>query len=366
MAFFSTYSLNHLTYMANSAIENTLAGRGFYTRFTKSDNQLIYRSSRAYESVLAHNATRLGLQLAEHYTNLASEIVGNTFTGALSRVGHRAVNKVFKDLKEEQEANRKNAMSRESLLEKRKVYSTNLISEGQKIDDDLGMIRTKEGHQIIATNPYGVKVPEALIMWYDENYQMSVIYKNGNDSRTIQTSTMFVIDINAQVSHNTSKNIILTKVEGRDFTRKELVSGGDFMFTINGVINSNMMDVYPEVAVKKLIQLCKYNGVINVSHLMFKQFGVNKVIIQDFKLNPPENKNEQPYSISCVAVEPDEDTMVKEDTIEILNRQIADNSKDGWYRALLDQKAKDQKANEEEREKREREILRRKWLYNHI
>ncbi|MCD8080129.1 MAG: DUF6046 domain-containing protein [Bacteroides sp.] len=51
------------------------------------------------------------------------------------------------------------------------------------------------------------------------------------------------VDLQPQVKVTTKNNVVLTQVQGRDYTRKELVSGGDFEISINGLITSRYSDV---------------------------------------------------------------------------------------------------------------------------
>ena len=53
------------------------------------------------------------------------------------------------------------------------------------------------------------------------------------------------VDLGPQVQLSSKNNIVLTTVQGRDYTRKEFISGGDLEFTINGRITSKYPDVYP-------------------------------------------------------------------------------------------------------------------------
>ena len=137
----------------------------------------------------------------------------------------------------------------------------------------------------------------------------------------------------------------MTTVQGRDYTRKELVSGGDLKFQINGTMVSDEVGVYPDSQVRKFIQMCQYGGVIKINHLLFKQFNVNQIIITDYSLGDSEYKNEQPYTFSCVAVEPDEDVKVSQDTIAILNNEIQASPMNKWYKLILDDKLAEIAAN---------------------
>lgn len=119
------------------------------------------------------------------------------------------------------------------------------------------------------------------------------------------------IDFQPQVQVSSKNNIVLTTVQGRDYTRKEFVSGGDLEITINGKITSKYPDVYPEGEVSKFLKLMNYKGVINCGNTILRQFNITQMIVLNYSVPAPEYRNVQPYTISCVAVEPS-------DAIEII------------------------------------------------
>ena len=63
-----------------------------------------------------------------------------------------------------------------------------------------------------------------------------------SQTRKIEPNTDYglvtFVDLHPEVSVSSKNNIILTTVQGRDFTRKEFISGGDFEITITGKITS--------------------------------------------------------------------------------------------------------------------------------
>jgi len=350
------------------ATDNILSSRSFYTRFKESsDGTLIYQSKRAYDSVLVHTAKQLGFQLAEHYANMATEFLSTQARYGLQWLfGHKRVRQAVEKAKTESAARQAEIkQSREAADKIRKKQAENvksIIEAGEKVDDGLGVVTLEGGTTAEAINPYGIKVPEALMLYYNTENSISYTIQQGKETKQFQSKTLLFFDINAQVSQSTSKNIVLTKVQGRDYTRKELVSGGDILFTVNGMVNSNQPGVYPEGEVKKLIQLCQYNGVVKINHLLAKQFGVTQVIIQDFKLGTQECKNEQPYTMTMVAVEPDEDVTVTKDTIMLINDVLAGTDMAGWYQALLTAKAEQAQTGASD-PTRNKKLL---WLANNI
>lgn len=276
--------------------------------------EVIYRNNRAYKSVLVHVAKQLAM----------SEIEGQ-------------INKLFPKYQRYLEKT-----LRKTVLEQQKSNQVQLIRNRESQMKEWGRITADGGHTIIAKGKYGNAVPESLMLFYDGDTDILVEDvkivgdKQVKDSYT--TKTICFIDINPDVAIQSSKNIVMTTVQGRDYTRKELVSGGDLNFTVTGEIVSNEEGVYPENDVKKFIQIMQYGGVVNVNHFQFKQFNVDKIIIKDFNMQNQEFKNIQPYTFTCVAVEPDEDVVVKSDTIAVINREIEVSPMSKWYKLILNNK----------------------------
>lgn len=114
------------------------------------------------------------------------------------------------------------------------------------------------------------------------------------------------VDLQPAVQVSSKNNLVLTTVQGRDYTRKELISGGDMEIAITGKITSKYPEVYPEAEVSKFLKLMQYKGVINCENTILRQFKISQIIIQNYSLGTPEYRNVQPYSLTCVAVEPSE------------------------------------------------------------
>lgn len=114
------------------------------------------------------------------------------------------------------------------------------------------------------------------------------------------------VDLGPQVQVSSRNNILLTQVQGRDYTRKEYISGGDLEITVNGKITSKYPDVYPEAEVSKFIKLVQYKGVIECDNTILRQFNISQLIIQGYMFPATDCRNVQPYSLTCVAVEPSE------------------------------------------------------------
>lgn len=116
-------------------------------------------------------------------------------------------------------------------------------------------------------------------------------------------------------------------MQGRDYTRKELVSGGDLEININGKITSKYPDVYPESEVSKFLKLMQYRGVINCDNTILRQFKITRLIVLNYSLTPSDCRNIQPYTLTCVAVEPSEAIKLKIAGQEEVDRSISDVNK---------------------------------------
>lgn len=119
------------------------------------------------------------------------------------------------------------------------------------------------------------------------------------------------VDLQPAVQVSSKNNIVMTQVQGRDYTRKEFISGGDLEVSINGKITSKYPDVYPEAEISKLLKMVQYKGVIECDNTVLRQFKIDKLIILNYTLPQTDCRNIQPYMLSCVAVEPSESIQLK-------------------------------------------------------
>lgn len=284
-----------------------------YRYLKKKDGNLKYINNRGYGNVFIHVAKQTAMQLIEQQVN-----------ALFPRYQRYLESKLRDTVLEQQDANLKK-----------------LIEAGEKVNKDFGSIEVS-GHKIIAKNKYGDLIPEALMLYYESNKEIEVqdvVVQNGKSVETsYKTKTVCFIDLIASVTMQSSKNLVLTQVQGRDFTRKELVSGGDLTFSVSGKMVGNDRGVYPENDVRKFIQLAQYGGVIKVNHFLFQQFNIEQILIKDFNFGASDRKNEQPYNFTCVAVEPDEDVSIIADTIGVLNAEIAISPMNKWYKFILNNK----------------------------
>lgn len=300
---------NNVALSTSSGVVSAIPALGNYLRSLKRHSVLKYSSSRAYKNVELFEAQRIAFREASNY---ARQLITKPLTTALEKA------------------------KQENQKIQQAAYKT-LIEEGKKsldIEDLPLTCADKSIYYYQAKDIAGERVPEALFLSYegDEPYSLT---NNEEGGTTYNVLTVFHCDITPNVSMNSDKNIVLTRVQGRDYSRKELISGGDLSFTVEGEINSNKMGVYPAAAVARFIKIMQYNGIIDVSHFMFNSLNVSRIVIQDYSLSKPTYKNIQPYKFSCVAVEPDEDVKLQADTIGVINSEIVSAQQSGWFKSLL-------------------------------
>lgn len=328
-----------------------------------NQGDLKYVSQSAYKSVLVYAAKRLAMSALEHELN-----------SLMPKYEKWALNKRMENIRKQQKENRQTLIQNGEKSTEGFGYIEIDISNANWTDRDsaTNQASVPKKHKVIAKTKYGTPIPEALILSYDLNEDESPIqftdihwvstddtysvkkkstweqlYNPGTEIQhkpagkkviTYSTRTVFHIDLAPRVTMNSSKNVILTQVQGRDYSRKELVSGGDMTYSVSGSIVSDEEGVYPTEAVKRFIKIMQHNGIINVNFLTFGLLGVKRIIIKDFSLDAPEYKNIQPYSFTCVAVEPDDVIKLKSDTIATINRELSESPLDKWTKLILDNK----------------------------
>lgn len=169
-------------------------------------------------------------------------------------------------------------------------------------------------------------------------------YKNGIISDSIKSDHLVWYDTTALINLSSDKNLVLTQVSGRDYSRKELVSNGDLNFSVSGHIVSDIPDIYPNEEVQKLRQILQYKGIVEVNNEFLDQWGIKKIVIKSFNFPSSEGKKAvQDYSFEAVGIQPDTEANVTEDTVQMIDYEIAaqtDNSTSlGWKDILSSQLA---------------------------
>lgn len=306
------------------------------------DRSIEYKSRSAYKSVLVHVAKQLAMSTLEGELN-----------DLLPKYQRHVRDKSIQAVREQQIAN-----------------TTKLIENGKASTAGFGQVECEGGHILMAKDKYGTPVPEALILSFalstdqekihysdvkisQASYEMKkkktleklwnpgteiITHKAEIQDDSFDSLTVVHIDLAPKVTMSSTKNVVCTQVQGRDFTRKELVSGGDMTYTVNGSIVSDQPGVYPTEAVKRFVKIMQYNGIVDVNYITFGLLGITKVIIKEFSLGEAQYKNIQPYTFTCVAVEPDDAITLGADTITAVNEELKASKWDSWYHTILQNK----------------------------
>ena len=230
---------------------------------------------------------------------------------------------------------------------------TKLIKNAQKNDDaKYGVMKVNNGkNSVVAYDIYGNKCIDAIMLGIpvkDPIQYSTTVNKKTNSGNALDlgsnkpfpSDTLVWYDPTALVTINSDRNLIITKVQGRDYSRKELVSNGDINFTVTGHILSNMPEVYPAADVQKFIQIMQYKGIVKVNNLILDQFHIDGIVIKDFSLSPKEGyKSQQDYTFNAVGIMPTEEVKVTEDTINVIDNSLkkAAKEKSPWQKLLDNQ-----------------------------
>lgn len=91
---------------------------------------------------------------------------------------------------------------------------------------------------------------------------------------------------------NQPKNIVTTKVAGKNGTVKEYISDGDYEISVTGMITSKYNNVSPQESdanyIAAIMAILKANVAIPVSSNFLTMFGIDSVVVMDYKLNQIE------------------------------------------------------------------------------
>lgn len=132
-------------------------------------------------------------------------------------------------------------ISEQQAVAKKKSYTDTIV--GRIVADFLELTINKEGN------------------YYDT--------KTGKVEPNSKYGEVEFIDLQPMVQVSSKNNIVMTQVQGRDFTRKEFISGGDLEVSINGKITSKYPDVYPEVMYMNLLPEFHFFIFISKDTLLF-------------------------------------------------------------------------------------------------
>lgn len=270
--------------------------------------------------------------------------------GGIFNVAARAlVGGVVSEISSEAISQYKTLIGGKKLDTKRIAAQTQLeqLMDAQSIEETTyGVIAVNDGNDCVeAYDDWGNVCHDALMLAIPvaKKIKMTVQKIKNGKPRSIEINSDHLVwyDTTALINLSSDKDLILTRVTGRDYSRKELVSNGDLNFSVSGHISSNMPDIYPTNEVQKFRQIMQYKGIIEINNEFLDQWGVNKIVIKSFSLPSGEGKKSvQDYSFEAVGIQPDAEANVTEDTISIIDYTIqeeTDNSESLAWKDILKQ-----------------------------
>lgn len=253
-----------------------------------------------------------------HYFSKNKEILKRAAIQTVSQLAYgtlRSYPRYLKYLEQKQIDKYLQTKSQTSIANKSGQYYK-LISEQQAVAEKKKYTDSVVGHVI--KDYLELKISEEGVYFDSQSGKVEPNSKYGLVS---------FVDLQPQVQISSKNNILLTTVQGRDYSRKELISGGDLEINISGKITSKYPEVYPESEVNKFIKIIRYKGVIDCDNTILRQFNISRLIILNYTFPSSEYRNIQPYTISCVAVEPSEAVELKLAEQEKVDGSIADKNK---------------------------------------
>jgi len=334
------FSLNNLAITATNSAMTAAMGRLFDTLQSKIANGGRDSNCKFYYS--GPGAGGSILQVA------TKGIVG----GAVSALKDEAVN-AFNSLL--------NGKKKDELADG-EAWSKRVEQKNYEDKKLYGYFPVNDNGGVLALDDWGCRSTEALMLGIETDkdvkvYQEYYTYESYQDEKDKKyyakpgqmqknevTGKMLVwYDTTAIISINSDKNMVISRVQGRDYSRKELVSNGDIKFSVSGQITSGMPDVYPASEVKKFIKVMQYKGIVKVNNQILDQFGIEHIVITDFSLNSKEGyKSVQNYTFNAIGLQPTYEAEITDDTIKIIeqkpmNYDSADDN--GWETMIKNQLA---------------------------
>lgn len=214
---------------------------------------------------------------------------------------------------------------------------------------------------VYALDDWGCIAPDALMLgikldkpikvyqlWYEYNSRKDEngkYYEKKPKSKENEFDSDHLVwyDTTALITINSDKNMAITRVQGRDYSRKELISNGDIKFSVTGQITSGKPDVYPAKEIKKFIKAMQYKGIVKINNQVLDQFGITHIVITDFAITPKEGfKSVQNYTFNAIGLQPEKEIEIKSDTIRFIEQKTIntkDKEESAWVSMLKNQLA---------------------------
>lgn len=131
----------------------------------------------------------------------------------------------------------------------------------------------------------------------DFNYE--VIDNRGK--KQIKKHTHFSFSPTTLIDVSMQKNIVITSVQGRSGTIKELVSNGDYVVRIRGLLVGKG-NTYPKEQLQNLVELVNLPVSFPVQNDFMTWLGVYRLVVQSFDFPSLEGfANVQPFVLNCLS-----------------------------------------------------------------
>jgi hypothetical protein len=101
------------------------------------------------------------------------------------------------------------------------------------------------------------------------------------------------------------KNMVVTEIQGRDGSIKELIANKDYTIQINGFLVSNKVNTAPINEKNALIKICNAKASIEVISSFLNDFGIYNMVIQNYSLAESQGKRSTiEFTLSCLSDTP--------------------------------------------------------------
>ena len=182
-------------------------------------------------------------------------------------------------------------------------------AKSQTVDKLFGMkvppaLQGRSGEFAVASvsylgTPILMPVQFGTINWRERNKLTGKI-----DDAKIEND--YVLPATTVVELTRQKRIAKTDVQGRDTSVKELISNGDWMIKIRGlVINEANPYEYPEDEMKVMHRFCEAKTSIPVTCKLLQWFEINELVVENYSFPRMEGyPGVQPFELDCLSDEP--------------------------------------------------------------
>jgi hypothetical protein len=101
---------------------------------------------------------------------------------------------------------------------------------------------------------------------------------------------------------NREKNMVITDIQGRDGSIKELIANKDFTIQISGYLLSNKINVAPVNEKNALIKICDAKTSIEVVSNFLNDFGIYNIVIQNYSIAEVQGKRSViEFNLNCLS-----------------------------------------------------------------